>query len=304
MCAELRSSGVAPNAAAGYVAPSGEIAVFGESELPFDLASVTKSVFAVAFARSGLDRSQKLGSMLELARGTASADVPLELLFAHRSGLPAHLPLFETATTDESKRAALVTACNSRSGPMPAPPVYSDMGYLLAGLAADAEALMRKHVIEPLKLVGTLGTVRDVAPAAPTEVTGHVHDENAWAFGGYGVCGHAGLFGTVEAVLRFGRSVLEGMDALEWVWRPRDGGTLRAGFDGKSLEGSSAGTVLGPRSFGHLGFTGTSLWIDPDARIVVSLLTNRVAYGRDPAKIREARPRAHDALARAAIAGN
>jgi CubicO group peptidase (beta-lactamase class C family) len=76
---------------------------------------------------------------------------------------------------------------------------------------------------------------------------------------------------------------------------------LRAGFDGKSADGSSAGTVLGARSFGHLGFTGTSLWIDPDARIVVALLTNRVCPTRDNVKIREARPRVHDALARLAL---
>jgi CubicO group peptidase (beta-lactamase class C family) len=71
---------------------------------------------------------------------------------------------------------------------------------------------------------------------------------------------------------------------------------LRAGFDGKSAEGSSAGIVCGPRTFGHLGFTGTSLWIDPDAEIVAVLLTNRVHPARDNVKIREARPAAHDAL--------
>jgi CubicO group peptidase (beta-lactamase class C family) len=71
---------------------------------------------------------------------------------------------------------------------------------------------------------------------------------------------------------------------------------LRAGFDGRSLEGSSAGTRMGPRAFGHLGFTGTSLWIDPDARIVVTLLTNRVCPTREHLAIRAARPAAHDAL--------
>jgi CubicO group peptidase (beta-lactamase class C family) len=108
------------------------------------------------------------------------------------------------------------------------------------------------------------------------------------------------LFGTIGAVLRFGAFVLEHLEDLEWLVRPREGGTLRAGFDGKSSEGSSAGSVLGPRSFGHLGFTGTSLWIDPDARIAVALLTNRVCPTRDNVKIREARPRVHDALAQLA----
>ena len=71
---------------------------------------------------------------------------------------------------------------------------------------------------------------------------------------------------------------------------------MRAGFDGKSPEDSSAGALAGPRTFGHLGFTGTSLWIDPDAGAVVALLTNRVHPTREHIAIRAARPGAHDAL--------
>jgi len=218
--------------------------------------------------------------------------------------------------------AALASACASRAGPMPAPPLYSDVGYLLAGAAVargEVDDFLSEHAIAPLGLSAALGSARRLGPsmarAVPTEtvawrggeVRGHVHDENAWALAGDGACGHAGLFGTIDAVLRFGVHVLENVAAYEWLVREREGGTLRAGFDGKSREGSSAGSVLGPRSFGHLGFTGTSLWIDPDARVVVSLLTNRVcpfpgsaAPGRANVKIREARPRVHDALARLA----
>ncbi len=84
---------------------------------------------------------------------------------------------------------------------------------------------------------------------------------------------------------------------LAWLVAERAGGTLRAGFDGKSPEGSSAGARFGARSFGHLGFTGTSLWIDPDARVVAVLLTNRVwPRTREQDAIRAARPAAHDAL--------
>jgi CubicO group peptidase (beta-lactamase class C family) len=81
--------------------------------------------------------------------------------------------------------------------------------------------------------------------------------------------------------------------------RERPGGTLRAGFDGKSEQGSSAGSLAGPRSFGHLGFTGTSLWCDPDADRAVVLLSNRVCPTRDNMRIRAARPAVHDALFRA-----
>jgi CubicO group peptidase (beta-lactamase class C family) len=122
------------------------------------------------------------------------------------------------------------------------------------------------------------------------------------------------MFGTARAVAAFGCAVLDalqgrrsalGMEPREvaWLVAPRAGGTLRAGFDGKSPDGSSAGERASGEAFGHLGFTGTSLWIDPvaGARAVVVLLTNRVCPTRDHVLIRAARPLVHDALfARAA----
>ena len=137
-----------------------------------------------------------------------------------------------------------------------------------------------------------------------------MHDENGWALTGSGGSGHAGIFATIGAVLAFGEAVLDALDGLgkpfghpvelAWLVRVRPGpggaGSLRAGFDGKSGEASSAGARMGPRSFGHLGFTGTSLWIDPDAKVVVALLTNRVCPSRDNFVIRAARPPAHDLL--------
>lgn len=300
---------MAPNAACGfYAADADEFVVGGETDALFDLASVTKPIFAVAFARSGLDRTAPLGAMLEAARGTPADGAPLELLFAHRAGFPAHLELWR-------EEDPIGTACRSRSGPMPAAPLYSDVGYVIAGRAAageDVGPFVDEHLVSRLGLSDVLGSARmleargvDVArrapPTEPADRRGRVHDENAWALAREGACGHAGFFGTVEAVLRFGQHVLQNLAAYDWLIRPREGGTLRAGFDGKSPEGSSAGSVLGRRSFGHLGFTGTSVWIDPDARIVVALLTNRVCPTRENLRIREARPRVHDALARLAL---
>jgi CubicO group peptidase (beta-lactamase class C family) len=256
--------------------------------------------------------------------------VPLELFLAHRAGLAAHLPLYEPLTRGATVdvRGALVRAADARREDVPpgvAPPegfapLYSDLGYLLAGVAlarrvgaVDAGEAIRRLVLEPLGLAGRIGTARDIPGiarrAAPTEivpwrggvVVGRVHDENAWALGGEGGCGHAGELGTIDGVLAFGEAVLAARDELAWLWRARPGGTLRAGFDGKSDEGSSAGQRMGRRAFGHLGFTGTSLWIDPDAEVVVALLTNRVHPTRDNASIRAARPEAHDALFARAI---
>src|SRR6185312_6796422 len=99
----------------------------------------------------------------------------------------------------------------------------------------------------------------------------------------------------LDALDRRPGAVLGDADVARLV-RERPGGTLRAGFDGKSAEGSSAGERMGARAFGHLGFTGTSLWIDPDAAVVVVLLTNRVHPTRENVAIRAERPRVHDAL--------
>jgi serine-type D-Ala-D-Ala carboxypeptidase len=309
--------------------------VGGDEGVFFDLASVTKPMTAVAVALSGLDPAAPLGELVSEARGTASERIPLELFLAHRAGLHAHLPLYEPLTRAEhvDPSAALRQAAHARRGTSEA--LYSDLGYLLAGEALarhtgsrDAGDAIRRLVLEPLGVNDAVGTARDLEGcgvdlplhAAPTEevawrggvVRGRVHDENAWAISGEGGSGHAGLFGTVLGTLRFGAAVLDALDGLRtpfppgrdlaWVVRERPGGTLRAGFDGKSAEGSSAGERFGPNSFGHLGFTGTSLWIDPDAKVVAVLLTNRVHPTRENLRIKLARPVAHDALHARAIA--
>jgi CubicO group peptidase (beta-lactamase class C family) len=334
----VREQGVSPQAAAGVASRDAQgpwvREVGGEAEVLFDLASVTKPMTAVAVARTrGLER-ETLGALVAEARGTPSQDVPVELFLAHRAGLEGHAALFEPLLRGQvvDKAEALRTAARARRqdavGRFPPEgfaPLYSDLGYALAGealaratQARDAGEAIARLVLDPLGVSRQAGTVRELEgarvarPFAPTEtvawrggpVVGAVHDENAWALTGKGGSGHAGIFGTVHAVLAFGEAVLDAVERgeLGWLVRERPGGTLRAGFDGKSVEGSSAGTRMGPRAFGHLGFTGTSLWIDPDARVVVALLTNRVCPTREHLAIRTARPWAHDALFERGIA--
>jgi CubicO group peptidase (beta-lactamase class C family) len=311
--------------------------VGGVIEELFDLASLTKPMTALAVARREGLAARTLGSVLPEVAETASAGATIELLLAHRAGLSAHLPLFEELLRGKARTEVLAEAADARRddarGAPPREgfaPLYSDIGYILAGLAlarhagtSDAGEAIARLVVEPMGLAASLGTAREleargidvVARAAPTEevawrggvVRGRVHDENAWMLTGAGGSGHAGMFGTVAATLAFGCGVLDALEGpaggrLAWLVAERQGGTLRAGFDGKNAEASSAGSRMGPRAFGHLGFTGTSLWIDPDAAVVVVLLTNRVHPTRANVKIREARPVAHDALFARALA--
>lgn len=306
----------------------------------FDLASVTKPIVALTLARlerrGVLRRGERLGDVLPLARDTPSAAVPLDLLAAHRAGLEAHIkifaPLVEGGRVDRDE--ALILAARSRrsdaEGPAPDggfAPVYSDMGYLLLGAAIEArmgeplDETVRREVTRPLGVDASIGSARQLRQldparfegAAPTEhvpfrggvVQGLVHDENAFAVAGEGLCGHAGLFGDATSVRQLFAAVLAalrgddgflGPDDLAPLVASRPGGSLLAGFDRRSGEAPSSGARLGPSTFGHLGFTGTSVWIDPDASFVGVLLTNRVHPTREHVAIRAARPAAYDAM--------
>lgn len=344
----LVAEGVAPDVAVawavrrdgGWDTGHGHAGACSEEPI-FDLASLTKPLTAVAVARSPvLPRAARLGEVLAEAQGTASADATIELLLAHRAGLEAHLPLHEklllgSETDDEIELRCVADARRADAlGPIPGegfPALYSDLGYILAGVALarathaeDAGQAIEWLVVDPLSAGRRpieLGTARslgaqgidferrvrktEVVEWRGGEVRGVVHDENAWALTGHGGSGHAGMFGTAPAVLSFATSFLDALEGrggplggfdYDWLVRERPHGTHRAGFDGKSASGSSAGERAGPRTFGHLGFTGTSVWIDPDAEAVVVLLTNRVYPTRENAAIRAARPHVHDLL--------
>lgn len=301
-------------------------------DTPFDLASLTKPVVALTAARleraGHLARTDRLCKWLPELAEVPAGQSTLELLLAHRAGLAAHVPLFEPLVQGRpvERTALLRRAASALREDLPAAPgeprsaLYSDLGYLLIGAALeracgrDLDDIVRREVTEPLRL--ELDSVRGWARRAPerlrraaaTEVVpwrggllrGVVHDENAWALAGHGHAGHAGLFGTAEAVAQLGRAVLLALsgdsewldrEGVAWLVERRAGGSLRAGFDGTAGPESSAGPTVGVDTFGHLGFTGTSLWCDPQAGVAVALLTNRVCPTREHPLIRAARPR-------------
>ena len=317
---------------AGRLAP-GEAAVTGST--PYDLASLTKPFVATAALRlaqrGSIDLQAPIWQVLPELERTHGGESTLALLLAHRSGLTAWAPLYEelagTPGSAEQKRAMLQAAATRVDESVrPGQSLYSDLGYLLAGetlaraTGVPLDELVRREVLLPLGLDGQIFYAASLPDAqraelrervAPTEactvrgrlLRGEVHDENCYAFGG--VSGHAGLFGTADAVLRFGLALLTALEGrsswldqalLRWALLPRGEGYV-VGWDTKSAEASSAGEQFSPHSFGHLGFTGTSIWCDPTRRLCAVLLSNRVHPTRENVAIRAFRPRFHDAAA-------
>lgn len=208
--------------------------------------------------------------------------------------------------------------------------IYSDLNFMLLGETVERmggvalDRFCREKIFRQMGLRATdfidlsmtrsrrLEPVRDmfaateVCPMRKRLLVGEVHDENAYAMGG--VAGHAGLFAPVREVDRLvrelidcykGRSSLIPREIIREFWT-RDatvpGSTWALGWDTPSPENASCGHHFPPTAVGHLGFTGTSIWIDPDREIAVSILTNRIHPSRDKLRIREFRPKIHDLI--------
>lgn len=298
----------------------------------FDLASVSKVVATTAMAmilyeRGLLDLEMPVAAVLpEFLQDRASAsdslrrEITLRMLLTHSSGLPAYEKLFLRAKTrDELLAAALSTPLAAAPG---AQAVYSDIGFILLGVALERladESLDRfcqREVFGPLGMVHTAynppKSWRDAIPPAADDQTfrhrviqGEVQDENASVLGG--VAGHAGVFSTAQDVAVFAHAMLSGGAP---ILRPETvrlftrrqaapAGTSRAlGWDTPSSP-SQSGKYFSAASFGHLGYTGTSLWIDPERQLSITLLTNRTWPDCGNQAIKEIRPRFHDAVVKA-----
>ena len=291
----------------------------------FDLASLTKVVattsMAMALYEEGkLDLDGRVCAYIPEFRGGDRELVTVRHLLVHSSGLPAWADLYRRA---RGKESFLKHICGIA---LEAPPgtrtVYSDLGMILLGTVLERasgetlDAFCRRRVFDPL---GMRDTLFNPLPSlrrriAPTEVVherggliwGEVHDENAWAMGG--VAPHAGLFGTAGDLFRFAQMLLDGgiyedrrlfREETVRLFTRRPPGSSRAfGWDTPS-EGGSSGRFFSPSSFGHTGFTGTSLWADPERDLVVVLLTNRVHPTRERKGILHLRPLIHDAAVEA-----
>jgi CubicO group peptidase (beta-lactamase class C family) len=278
----------------------------------YDLASLTKVVgtttaVMILFDEGKIRLDDYLVKYIPEFTGGGRELVTIRLLLEHRSGLPAGRDLWRIAHTAEEARATVL------STPLIAPPgqyyEYSDLGADVLGFMVESVTGQRLDQFLGERVFARLGmsdTRFRPDPSlrgriAPTELTpprgyplrGEVHDENAYALGG--VAGHAGLFSTASDLAIFAQMLLNGgtfngtrilADSTVALFTKRAAGTRALGWDTCAGE-YGCGKYMSANAYGHTGFTGTSLWIDPDRDMFVVLLTNRVhaAKARRPAKV-------------------
>lgn len=273
------------------------------AETVYDLASLTK-VVATTTAIMILYDEGKVALDAPVARylpafaagGGNREAVTVAHLLTHRAGLPAGLELWRKYNSADAARAAVLAA------PLRNTPgtvyEYSDLGPMLLSFIVEAvagqafDAFTHERIFVPLGMTqtGFRPSLRELSRIAPTEVSpprgyplrGEVHDENAYRLGG--VSGHAGLFSTAADLSVFAQMLLQGgvygsarivSDSTVARFTARTAGRRALGWDTCAGEGG-CGQYLTSRAYGHTGYTGTSLWIDPDHDMFVILLSNRV----------------------------
>ncbi len=301
------------------------------SDAIYDLASVSKVVGTTTAAAMLYEQKKLLLDLPvvrylpEFAAAPDHDQIAVRQLLTHSSGLPSYERLF----LNSSDKQAILKRIYAM--PLAAKPgekfAYSDFGPILLGEIIERvtgqplDLFLRQQVFDPLEMKDTFyNPPKTYLPRIPpTEqddvfrkrlVRGEVHDENAWVMGG--VAGHAGLFSTARDLAAFAQMMLNGgtyggrrilkRNTVETFTarQPAPAGSTRAlGWDTPSAKGSSAGDFFSPRSFGHTGFTGTSLWLDPEKELFVILLSNRVHPTRENQQHIKVRPAVHNAVVEA-----
>ncbi len=270
-------------------------------ETMYDVASLTK-VTSTAMAAMILWDEGRLRLDAPVSRyhpefsGEGRARVTVEHLLTHRSGLPAAPALGGSPTPEDARRAMLGTPVMREPGVRG---TYSDAGPAILALVVEAIArepidrFVERRVFRPLGMRHTsfrpsASHVEHIAPTSLTLAPGVVHDGNARRLGG--VAGHAGLFATADDLARLALALLNGgaaghariaSDSAVERFTRRSAGWRALGWD-TCAGGASCGQRMGERAFGHTGFTGTSMWIDPERELFVIVLTNHVLPRESP----------------------
>ena len=303
------------------------------SDALFDLASLTKPLAtATALMRlvqkAELNLDQTLGTAIPEFSGKDKASITIRQLLSHTSGLPDYRPYFEelTALPQAERKSSLRSLLLSEElihKPGEAC-LYSDVGFMILEWLVEVATqkplnhFVQESVYRPLGLSHLLFVPldgsekrKDLAYVATADcpwrrkvLDGEVHDDNAYVAGGVG--GHAGLFGTAQDVYRLLNELLsvymerpntglfDGKVVEVFFRRQSDLGSWALGFDTPTRPDSSSGKYFSDQSVGHLGFTGTSFWMDLTKDVIVILLTNRIHPDPENERIKAFRPLLHD----------
>ena len=309
----------------------------------FDLASLTKPLATTLLLyhfmdRGVIDPDHHLKRFIE-GIPPDKAGLTIGSLMSHSSGLASYRPYYQAMDPDTSPAEAGMRIINAiLTDPLEyatgSDQRYSDLGYILLGRCIEnisgqvLDILFTEKISAPLDLDEQLFFLgrgseqqREKQYAATEEcgwrgrlLRGEVHDEHCSLMGG--IAGHAGLFGTAAGVLRLCEQILSVWKGKrEWALVNREllargltrvshSGSWCLGFDTPTPGKSSSGRFFSGASVGHLGFTGTSFWIDPEREIIVVLLTNRVHPTRENKKIQRFRPWFHDQVMEMLLTGS
>jgi serine-type D-Ala-D-Ala carboxypeptidase len=301
----------------------------------FDLASLTKPL-ATTLAISDLNKKKQLnldqtvGSIIDDFNGTDKQDVTIDMLLRHTSGLPAYKEFYKAILPQDNESKNRLRALLIREpleNKMNRVQLYSDLGFMILAwvietLTKESLNLYVSHKIyTPLNLhslffidllntkpPNKIGNYHFVATQKCSWrnklLVGEVDDDNAWVAGG--IDGHAGLFGDAMSVYGLCKEILDALldkhptvlspEVIKTLVKKRNNFEMVAGFDTPAKRNSSAGIGFSQSSIGHLGFTGTSFWIDPETSLIIVFLTNRVHPLRDNEGIKRFRPKLHDLI--------
>ena len=279
-----------------------------------------------------IDLDERLPSLLEKKIEGDKSTISIKNLLSHSSGFPAHREYFKILKDMEPTGKKEFVENLILQEPLEHEPgtreLYSDLGFILLGRIIEKKggcglaSYVEDKVLRPLGLDRKIFyspqgerkyrhrpidfAATENCPWRKKILCGEVHDDNCYTMGG--VAGHSGLFGNIEAVTAYAGMILamwKGVvehpnikqeDLVRFLARQEKipGGNWALGFDTPAIKESSSGSHLSQKSVGHLGFTGTSFWIDPEKDVVIVLLSNRVHPSRENSKIKGYRPYFHD----------
>jgi CubicO group peptidase (beta-lactamase class C family) len=279
-----------------------------------------------------IDADEKLSSLLEKKIAGDKNQITTKHLLSHSSGLPAHREYFNTLKNIPPKEKNIFVENFLLQEQLEYAPgsayLYSDLGFMMLGRIIEKKAgctlshYVKEKILRPLNLEKKIFymplfkekknhkkidfVATENCPWRKKILTGEVHDDNCYTMGG--VAGHSGLFGNIEGVTIYTSLILDMWkgylkhtninkeDLVCFLARQNKipGSSWALGFDTPAKTESSSGSYLSQNSVGHLGFTGTSFWIDPENEVVIVLLSNRVHPSRENIKIKKFRPYFHD----------